>query len=195
MPPAKFSHFVELSKLIPYALNSRTHNDSQIAQIAASIEKFGFTTPILHENYGIVAGHGRTLAVRKLFDAGKGIRFPDGKEVPRGKIPAINCVGWSETQKRAYVIADNKLALLAGWDDEILAAELSALKEADFDVSLTGFKDEAVNRLIDMKAGTGREITIKPTYEVIVEVENEAQQKAAYDLLKEKGFKCRLVTF
>ena len=62
-------------------------------------------------------------------------------------------------------------------------------------VSLTGFKDEAVNRLIDMKAGTGREITIKPTYEVIVEVENEAQQKAAYDLLKEKGFKCRLVTF
>lgn len=120
--------------LIPFAKNSRTHDDAQVAQIAASIKEFGFTNPILiDEQSGIIAGHGRLLAARKL---------------QLTEIPCIRLSHLSDAQKRAYVIADNKLALNAGWDDEMLALELGDLKDMEFDLSLTGFSTDEINALL-----------------------------------------------
>src|SRR5690349_11276202 len=111
-----------LEKLIPYCRNPRTHSDAQVAQIAASIAAFGFNNPILVDTKaGIIAGHGRLLAARKL----------QLKEVP-----VIVLDHLTETQKRAYILADNQLALNAGWNDELLRLELTALQEEDFNVSL-----------------------------------------------------------
>lgn len=111
--------------LIPYINNSRTHNEEQVKQIVASINEFGFTNPLLiDEKDNIIAGHGRLLASKKL----------NMKEVP-----CIVLSGLTEAQKKAYIIADNKLALNAGWDEELLKLELENLKELDFDISLTGF--------------------------------------------------------
>jgi len=123
---------VSVEKLLPYARNSRTHSDAQVAQIAASIREFGFTNPVLIGNDDdIVAGHGRLLAARKL-----------GMD----SVPCIRVGHLTETQKRAYVIADNKLALNAGWNDEMLRLEIEALQEANFDVEKTGFsKDELLD--------------------------------------------------
>ena len=120
--------------LIPYAKNSRTHSPEQVAQIAGSIREFGFTNPVLiDEQNSIIAGHGRVMAARKL-------NMPD--------VPCIRLVGLTETQKRAYVIADNKLALNAGWDNELLALELKELEDAGFDMELTGFSDEEIATLL-----------------------------------------------
>lgn len=114
-----------VDKLIPYINNSRTHSEEQVAQIAASIKEFGWTNPILVDGEnGIIAGHGRVLAARKL-----------GMEL----VPTIELKDLTDTQRKAYIIADNKLALNAGWDDEILALELGELSELGFDIDLTGF--------------------------------------------------------
>ena len=122
---------VLVKNLIPYAQNSRTHGDEQVAQIAASIKEFGFTNPILiDETGGIIAGHGRVLAAQKL---------------KLKEVPAIELSHLSETQKRAYVIADNKLALNAGWDDELLRIEFAELEDAGFDLELTGFSVEEMD--------------------------------------------------
>ena len=123
-------------KLIPYARNSRTHSPEQVAQIAASIKEFGFTNPILiDEENGIIAGHGRLLAAQKL-----GIE----------EVPVIVMAGLTDAQKKAYVIADNKLALNAGWDDEMLRIEFQELQEMGFDLELTGFSlDEAAGLEFD----------------------------------------------
>jgi DNA modification methylase len=125
---------VSIEALIPYARNSRTHSDAQVAQIAASIKEFGFTNPVLiDEDGGIIAGHGRTLAARKL---------------ELDEVPCLRLAYLSEAQKKAYIITDNKLALNAGWDDEMLKVELSELKDLDFDLSLIGFDaDELANLL------------------------------------------------
>lgn len=126
--------YVEVEKLIPYARNSRTHSDEQVAQICGSIKEFGFTNPVLIDGEGvIIAGHGRTIAAQRL----------NMKEVPCLRLDYL-----TEAQKKAYVIADNKLALNAGWDDEMLALELGDLKELDFDLSLTGFDDDELNKLL-----------------------------------------------
>ena len=120
-------------ELIPYARNSRTHSDEQVAQIAASIKEWGWTTPILvDETGGIIAGHGRLLAARKL---------------KMDQVPTIEASGWTDAQKRAYVIADNKLALNAGWDNELLALELAELGELGFDLDLTGFALDEIDAL------------------------------------------------
>lgn len=111
--------------LIPYIKNSRTHSDAQVAQIAASVRAFGWTNPVLVDGEnGIIAGHGRILAARKL-----------GME----EVPCIELAGLTDTQRRAYIIADNKLALNGGWDDELLAIELGELNAAEFDMALIGF--------------------------------------------------------
>ena len=124
---------VAISELIPYARNSRTHSDEQVAQIAASIKEFGWTNPILVDGEnGIIAGHGRLMAARKL-----------GME----QVPVIQLSGMTATQKKAYIIADNKLALNAGWDDELLGLELSELDLEGFDLELTGFTQEEIDAL------------------------------------------------
>ena len=116
----------KIDKLIPYARNSRTHSDEQVAQIAASIKEWGWTTPVLVDDTGqIIAGHGRIMAARKLG---------------MSEVPVIVAEGWTDAQKRAYVIADNKLALNAGWDNEMLALELGEIKDLGFDLDLTGFE-------------------------------------------------------
>ena len=125
-----------VSELIPYVKNSRTHSDEQVAQIAASIKEFGWTNPILIDGEnGIIAGHGRLLAARKLkYD----------------KVPTIELKDLTETQKKAYIIADNKLALNAGWDNELLMIELEGILADGFELELMGFDpSELDNKTID----------------------------------------------
>ena len=125
---------VKLDALIPYARNSRTHSDAQVAQIAASIKEFGFTNPVLIDETGsIIAGHGRVMAARKLAIT---------------DVPSIRLTHLTDAQKKAYVIADNKLALNAGWDDEMLAVELTDLKDMGFDLDLTGFSTDEIEALL-----------------------------------------------
>lgn len=131
---------VAVEALIPYAKNSRTHDDAQVAQIAASIKEFGWTNPILVDgDKGIIAGHGRLMAARKLGMT---------------KVPVIELKDMTEAQKKAYVIADNKLAMNAGWDNEFLTLELKDLEEEGFDLSLTGFDDKELDALLNVIEGT-----------------------------------------
>ena len=125
---------ISVETLIPYARNSRTHSDAQVAQIAASIKEFGFTNPVLiDQGGGIIAGHGRVLAARKLG-------LPE--------VPCIRLGHLTDAQKRAYVIADNRLALNAGWDAEMLKVEFAELKELGFDLELTGFDADEIAELL-----------------------------------------------
>ena len=129
-----------VEKLIPYARNARTHSDEQVAQIAASIREFGFCNPVLVDaDDGIIAGHGRVLAARKLG---------------MGEVPCIRLGHLTETQKRAYVLADNKLAINAGWDEEMLRLELETINDG-FDLSITGFDLDMfpIERDTDDRAG------------------------------------------
>jgi len=125
---------ISISELIPYPSNARSHSDAQVAQIAGSIQEFGFNNPILvDKNNGVIAGHGRLLAARKL-----GL-----KEVP------IICLDHlTDTQRKAYILADNKLALNAGWDADLLKLELGNLIDDDFDVSLVGFSDDELATIL-----------------------------------------------
>lgn len=125
---------VPVGELVPYARNARKHSERQIAQIAASIEAFGFNNPVLVDGSGgIIAGHGRVLAARKLGLA---------------QVPTILIDHLSDEQRRAFILADNRIALSAGWDDEILALEMADLSELGLDVSLTGFTAAEVNKLL-----------------------------------------------
>lgn len=126
---------VAVEKLIPYVKNSRTHSDGQVAQIAASIKEFGWTNPILVDGEsGVIAGHGRLLAARKLGQ----------KEVP-----VIELAHMTESQKRAYVIADNQLAMNAGWDTTLLSLELADLKEQGFEMDVLGFDPKELDKLLE----------------------------------------------
>ena len=116
---------VKIEKLKPYENNARTHSEEQVEKISRSIKEFGFINPVLIDsNFGIIAGHGRVLGAKKL-----GMK----------EVPCLFVEDLTDEQKRAYILADNKLALDAGWDDEILREEIKALADLDFDVSLTGF--------------------------------------------------------
>jgi DNA modification methylase len=123
-----------LDRLLPFARNARTHSPTQVDQIAASMREWGWTNPILADESGsILAGHGRLAAAQKLG-------FAD--------VPVMVARGWSEAKKRAYVIADNQLALNAGWDEEMLAAELTDLRDLAFDLDLIGFDEKELSRLL-----------------------------------------------
>jgi DNA modification methylase len=131
---------VAVDKLIPYAKNSRTHSPEQVGQIAASIKEFGFRNPILVDGVGIIAGHGRLMAAQKL-----------GLD----KVPTIDCSDMSESQKKAYIIADNKLALNAGWDTAMLSIEMKDLEDEGFDLALLGFDDKELNALLEPEVTEG----------------------------------------
>lgn len=127
-----------VDSLIPYARNARTHSDAQVAQIAASIREFGWTNPILVDGEsGIIAGHGRLLAARKLNMT---------------EVPCIELSSLSEIQKRAYILADNKLAMNAGWDGELLQLELLALNNDQFSLGLLGFEANELNLAMGLGA-------------------------------------------
>jgi DNA modification methylase len=131
---------VAVDKLIPYAKNSRTHSPEQVGQIAASIKEFGFRNPILVDGVGIIAGHGRLMAAQKL-----GLN----------KVPTIDCSDMTESQKKAYIIADNKLALNAGWDTAMLSIEMKDLEDEGFDLALLGFDDKELNALLEPEVSEG----------------------------------------
>ena len=126
--------YAEIQNLVPYARNARTHSEAQIAQIAASIQEWGWTIPVLVDEAGlIIAGHGRILAARFL-----GIT----------DVPVMVAMGWSDAKKRAYMLADNKLALNAEWDLDKLAIELAQFAGSDFDISLIGFNEGELGALL-----------------------------------------------
>jgi hypothetical protein len=132
--PADHVERRSVDSLIPYARNARTHSDEQVAQLAASIKEWGWTTPVLIDEEGsIIAGHGRVMAARKL-----GI----------GEVPVMVARGWSEAQRRAYVLADNKLALNSGWDMGLLQVELGDLGEEGFNLEFIGFNADELGQLM-----------------------------------------------
>ncbi|MBF0625832.1 MAG: site-specific DNA-methyltransferase [Magnetococcales bacterium] len=139
---AKAIEIWPVERLIPYAANARTHSEAQIAKVAASMKEFGFTSPILVDGKdGIIAGHCRLMAARKLGMA---------------EVPVIVLDHLSDAQRRAYILADNKLAMDAGWDNDILSAELDRLREDGFELEVIGFSDEELGDLLDgMGEGEG----------------------------------------
>lgn len=167
--------------LIPYARNSRTHNDAQIAQIAASIKEFGWRNPVLIDaDNGIIAGHGRVLAAIKL-----GI----------DEVPTIDGSDMTETQKRAYVIADNKIALNAGWDEQLLMLEIEDLKSLDADLSILAFSEAEISNLL----GIDEEKEIKePSDEsrnlIMVELISERECENLFAELQDRGFNCKIMS-
>lgn len=130
----------KVDALIPYARNARTHSDEQVAQLAASIKEWGWTTPVLVDEDGeIIAGHGRVMAARKL-----GIE----------EVPTMTASGWTKAQKQAYVLADNQLPQNAGWDMDLLKIEMQGLEDEGFDLELIGFGEgEITNILLPTEVG------------------------------------------
>lgn len=143
-----------IARLVAYHNNSRTHSPEQIRQIKASLMEFGWTNPVLADAMGVVAGHGRTEAATELYREGKQIIFPGGVVIPIGYVPVVDCTGWSDEQRRAYIIADNKLAENAGWDYGALAIEIGDLDDAGFDVDLLGFDDDELAHILGEDAET-----------------------------------------
>ena len=169
----------KVTELIPYVNNSRTHSDEQVAQIAASIKEFGWTNPILVDGKnGIIAGHGRLLAARKLGH----------KEVPTIELSEL-----TDAQKRAYIIADNKLALNAGWDDEMLKLEIQQLNDLNFDLTLLGFDEVELAKMFDEVVDEEPEgENYQEVFNIIVECSNEAEQEKIFNRLDSEGYKCRV---
>lgn len=133
--PADSIEQVDLADLEPYARNSRTHSDEQIDQLVRSIKQFGFTMPVLADEAGmIIAGHGRVLAAAKA-----GLTA----------VPVMTARGWSDEQKRIYVIADNQLTLRGDWDDAMLRSEIAELQNLDADISLTGFSGDEIDKMLN----------------------------------------------
>ena len=174
----------KISDLLPYARNSRTHSDSQIAKVAASIKEFGFTSPILIKSSGeIIAGHCRLEASRKL------------------KLDSVPCIvldHLTDIQARAYVIADNQLALNAGWDEEMLKLEIEDLREADFDLDLLGFDENDMSELNDEPESDEDDdiepVQIKSMFEIVVVCSDESNQEQVYKKLTEEGYQCRVLS-
>lgn len=177
---------IATASLIPYARNARTHSESQVQQIAGSIQEFGFCNPVLIDaTNGIIAGHGRVMAAQLL------------------KLESVPCLRLShltDAQKRAYVIADNRIALNSGWDEELLANELSDLRADDFDMGLLGFDASELESLLGLQAETPPDEPTVPEsnyseqFGVIVVCENEAAQEAAFNALQLQGYNCKVVT-
>lgn len=154
MPAKPSIEHLRIDHLVPYARNSRTHSAAQIAQIADSIREFGFTSPVLIDGTGsIIAGHGRVMAAQQLAL----------KEVPCLRLPHL-----TDAQKRAYIIADNKIALNAGWDEAMLLSELDDLADLDIDARLLGFSDDELGftpAAEDSKTATVAEISTRPVFD------------------------------
>ena len=169
--------------LIPYARNSRTHSDAQVAQIAASIREFGWTNPVLLDGEnGIIAGHGRVMAAQKLGET---------------EVPTIELSHMDDNQKRAYIIADNKLALNAGWDEQMLALEIDDLKNAGYDLNLTGFdlnelqsmdeNDDVENNDINSPIDENRNL-------LMIECQGERELETLFEEMQQRGYECKILS-
>ena len=169
---------VAIEKLKPYENNARTHSEAQIEKIAKSIEQFGFINPVLIDgNFGIIAGHGRVEGAKQLGMT---------------EVPCIFVEDLTETQKRAYILADNKLALDAGWDDAILKEELLALKELDFDITLTGFDIDDIEYLPKERQDISD--TLKESFQLIIDCKDENELENIFNEMQERGFICKVST-
>lgn len=169
---------VATDELIPYANNSRTHSEKQVGQIAASMREFGWTLPIVvDEANTVLAGHGRLLAAKKLGLC---------------ECPVVRVSNLSAAQKKAYTIADNKIAENSGWDKELLNLELDFLHEQEFDLSLLGFKPVEINDLLGIEqAGKDESDQLARSYSIILDCTGEKHQLELLDEFEGRGIKCR----
>lgn len=170
---------VSIDGLKPYENNARTHSEEQVKKIARSIEEFGFINPVIIDaDYGIIAGHGRVMAAKKMGMT---------------EVPCLFVEDLTEAQKRAYIIADNKLALDAGWDEELLQFELAELQAMDFDITLTGFE---VDYLYEDEPQERKDIseTLKEEFKLIVDCTDEKNLQELYERLSKEGYECRIST-
>lgn len=168
--------------LIPYSNNARTHSDDQVTQIASSIKEFGFNNPILVDKHnGVIAGHGRLMAAKKL-----GLN----------EVPCIRLEHLSDAQRKAFILADNKIALNSGWDYDLLKVEVEGLSDSDFRLELLGFDVNELNTIL------GIEDEIKEDKEVtddgnrnllLVEFDNEIELENLFNEMQERGFNCKIM--
>lgn len=164
---------IAIEKLKPYEKNAKKHPPEQVKKIARSIEEFGFLSPVLiDKNNRIIAGHGRVLAAKQI-----GLEY----------VPCVYVEGLTDAQRRAYILADNRLGEITGWDEDLLNAELFELDGLDFDITITGFD-------LDDKTPQDISATVAETYEVIVECGDEEAQEELFNKLQEEGYKCRVLT-
>jgi ParB-like chromosome segregation protein Spo0J len=197
---------VPIAELIPYARNSRTHGEGQVAQIAASLDQFGMVGSIVVRDGVIAKGHGTLAAIRKLYAAGKLLYPAPGKAAgaepyPQGTAPVLNVSGWTEAQFRAYVIADNKLAENAGWDEDMLRVEFDALKADGFDLSLVGFDAGELKDLFKDDTGEGEGegggaeggIDYQEKFAVLVDCVDEAHQAQVFEKLQAEGYTVKVL--
>jgi ParB family transcriptional regulator, chromosome partitioning protein len=180
--------YKSVDDLIPYVNNSRTHSDEQVTQVAASIKEFGFTNPILiDENNGIIAGHGRLMAAKKL---------------KLEQVPTITLEGLTDAQRKAYVIADNKLALNAEWDFDLLKIEIESLQEDDFKLDLLGFDVDELNGVLgfddiaeedEEEPEQDYEDKYKEQYGVIIMCKSAEEQEKIFNKMQQNGYEVKVV--
>ena len=177
-----------IDDLIPYVNNSRTHSDEQVTQIASSIREFSFTNPVLiDEQGGIIAGHGRLMAAKKL---------------KLEQVPTITLVGLSDAQRKAYVIADNKLALNAEWDFDLLKIEIESLQEDDFKLDLLSFDVDELNEILgfddiaeedEEEPEQDYEDNYKEQYGVIIMCKSAEEQEKIFNKMQQNGYEVKVV--
>lgn len=168
--------YKRVEDLIPYARNARTHSDEQVTQIASSIKEFGFCNPILLDGEnGVIAGHGRLLAAKKL-----GLK----------QVPCIELAGLTKTQKQAYILADNKIALNSGWDEDFVRLELDELKEQGFDIASLGL--DSINDEISEALDTPESVDYESKCSILIECDSEEQQERLFEEFQRRGLQCRL---
>lgn len=186
--------YLPLDQLAPYARNARTHTPAQIAKIRASMAEFGWTNPILHAEGQIIAGHGRLQAAIEMRRDGQAIKFHrDPNEAPTVDLSHLD-----EQQRRAYVLADNRIAEDSGWDPDLLRAELAGLMAADLQLEVTGFDLEQIREAIFPKNQEERSAARSKgsvgdhlNYQIVIECEDEMGQADLLGELQERGVKCR----
>ena len=189
--PSHIEH-LDTAALVPYVRNSRTHSPEQVAAVARSIQQFGFTNPVLIDAHNtIIAGHGRVMAAQSI-----GL----------GTVPCIRLAHLTDAQRRAYVIADNKLPELSGWDLDALASEVESLIHQDaFDIDLLGFGADELHALLHggqepeqqtpatQAAAPEKPFNYQEKFAVLVDCKDEAHQATVYDALTAKGYACKVL--
>ena len=184
---------INIDEIKPYERNARIHSSKQIKQIMEAIKAFGFTNPLLiDDENNLIAGHGRLEAVKQL-------NIIDFKENPIKELPAIVISGLSEADKKALIIADNKIAENASWDYDLLQAEFQELEAINYDLDLMGFDnlDEILGADIDVEQETKeiKEVEINQKYELLIKCKDESELEQAYNENIEKGYECKVLTF
>ena len=184
---------INIDEIKPYERNARIHSSKQIKQIMEAIKAFGFTNPLLiDDEKNLIAGHGRLEAVKQL-------NIIDFKDKPIKELPAIIITGLSEADKKALIIADNKIAENASWDYDLLQAEFQELEAINYDLDLMGFDnlDEILGTDIDVEQETKeiKEVEINQKYELLIKCKDEKELEQAYNENIERGYECKVLTF